>query len=225
MAGQYFYGYLLRVIQGSSPAMPPSLLYSVLADPGTVFRELGRSNGDIASQLQRYLPMLLLLPPVCAAFGGSVFGWRLGTSDPLYLGTGQSITISLLYLLTLCFGFFSTVLLARWMGHTYGAEKHGTEVPFEVYIGFFAVVCAPLGVASVAHLFPHVFFNLLVLIPVMIWCMALLYRGLPVVLGIPPERGMLMSSALVGWLLVAAVSLLGLSAGLWTAGLGPAIRV
>jgi hypothetical protein len=64
-----------------------------------------------------------------------------------------------------------------------------------------------------------------VLIPTVIWSMTLLYRGLPVVLHIPPERGMLMSSALVGWLLVAAVSLLGLSAGLWTAGLGPAIRI
>lgn len=36
---------------------------------------------------------------------------------------------------------------------------------------------------------------------------------------------MLMSSALVGWLLVAAVSLLGISAALWTAGIGPAIRI
>ena len=74
-------------------------------------------------------------------------------------------------------------------------------------------------------MFPHVFFNVLVMIPAVIWSMALLYRGLPVVLHIPPERGMLMSSALVGWLLVAAVSLLGISAGLWTAGLGPAIRI
>jgi len=218
-------GYLAPVSQECSPVKQPSLLYNVLIDPGTILRELGRTDTDIASQLQRYLPLLLLLPPVCAALGGNIFGWRLGTSDPLYLDAGQSITVSLLYLLALCFGFFSTVLLSRWMGHTYGAERNGDDVPFEVYTAFFTVVCAPLGLASVAHLFPHVFFNVLVLIPVMIWCMTLLYRGLPVVLGIPAERGMLMSSALVGWLLVAAVSLLGLSAGLWTAGLGPAIRV
>ena len=55
--------------------------------------------------------------------------------------------------------------------------------------------------------------------------MNLLYRGLPVVMKIPPERGMLMSSSLVGWLLVAFVSLLGISAGLWTYGLGPSVGV
>jgi len=46
-----------------------------------------------------------------------------------------------------------------------------------------------------------------------------------VVMKIPPERGMLMSSSLVGWLLVAFVSLLGLSAALWTYGIGPNVVV
>jgi hypothetical protein len=42
---------------------------------------------------------------------------------------------------------------------------------------------------------------------------------------IPPERGMMMSSSLVGWLLVAFVSLLGISVSLWTYGLGPSVGV
>lgn len=200
--------------------MQESLLYTLLSAPGTVLRELARDDGTGARAVGCCLPLLLLLPPLSAAIGGMAFGWRLGAAEPLYLDVAQSLSVSLLYLLALCFGFFSTVLLARWMGHTYGASA-----TFETCTALFTVVCAPLAVAGLAHLFPHVFFNLLVLIPAMIWCMTLLYRGLPVVFGIPPERGMLMSSALVGWLLVAAVSLLGLSAGLWTAGLGPAIRV
>lgn len=200
--------------------MKQRLSFSLLTDPGDTLLALARSDHARTQSVGRCLPLLLLLPPVCAAAGGVMFGWRLGTSEPLYLGTGQTITVSLLYLLTLCFGFFSTVLLARWMGRTYGAAA-----PLEVYVAFFTVVSAPLAMASLAHLFPHVFFNIMAMIPALIWSMTLLYRGLPVVLHIPPERGMLMSSALVGWLLVAAVSLLGISAALWTAGLGPAIRI
>jgi hypothetical protein len=200
--------------------MSSNLLVTLLAEPGSLLRELGRADTDLAQRLQRHLPLLLLLPPVCAAIGGTLFGWRLGTAEPLYLEGAQGIAVSVLYLFVLCFGFFSTVLIARWMGSTYGAD-----VPFDVYLGLFTVVCAPLAVASLAHLFPQVFFNILVLIPALIWSMVLLYRGLPVALRIPAERGMLMASSLVGWLLVAAVSLLGLSAGLWTAGLGPAIRI
>jgi hypothetical protein len=82
-----------------------------------------------------------------------------------------------------------------------------------------------LAIASIAHLFPDVLVNVLVMIPTMIWSMYLLYKGIPIVLDTPPERGMLMASSLVGWLLVAAVSLLGISMGLWTMGLGPSLGV
>lgn len=200
--------------------MKSSLLFTLLGNPGKILLALAKSDTHLSAQVQRHLPLLLLLPPVCAALGGLLFGWRLGPSEPLYLDSSQALIVSVLYLLVLCFGFFSTVLIARWMGNTYGAEAR-----LEDYVAFFVVVCAPLAVAGIAHLFPQVFFNVLVLIPCLIWSMVLLYRGLPVVLRIPAERGMLMASAIVGWLLVAAVSLLGLSAGLWTAGLGPAIRV
>lgn len=195
-------------------------LWRVLFAPGAVLRELARDESTLATRLQYCLGLLILLPPLFSCIGGVSFGWRLGASEPLRLELEQGVIISFFYFLSLGFGFFSTVLIARWMGRTYGADA-----PLSVYFSFFTVVSAPLAVASVAHLFPHVFFNLLVLIPALIWCMALLYRGLPVVLQIPPERGMLMSSALVGWLLVAAVSLLGISVGLWTVGLGPAIRI
>jgi hypothetical protein len=70
-----------------------------------------------------------------------------------------------------------------------------------------------------------VFINILILIPTMIWSMYLLFTGVPLVLEITPEKGMLMASSLVGWLLVAAVSLLGLSMGLWTMGIGPFLGV
>lgn len=195
-------------------------LFSLLFDPGAVLRDLARADRARARAVRRYLPLLLSLPPVSAAIGGSLFGWRLGTPEPLYLDAGQAVTVSVLYLFALCFGFFSTVGLARWMGVTYGAVGS-----YRIYLAFFVVVCAPLAVASLAHLFPQVFFNVLAMIPAAIWSMTLLYRGLPMVLQVPPERGMLMSSALVGWLLVAAVSLLGISAALWTAGIGPAIRI
>lgn len=197
-----------------------TLLLKVILAPAELIRELARDNSQLPSRLQYYLALMLLLPPIFSGIGGVWFGWRLGASEPLVLDVVQSVTISFMYFLALCFGFFSTLIIARWMGATYGATA-----PLSVYFSFFTIVCAPLAVASVAQLFPHVFFNVLVLIPTVIWCMVLLYRGLPIVLQIPPERGMLMSSALVGWLLVAAVSLLGISVGLWTVGLGPAIRI
>jgi hypothetical protein len=51
--------------------------------------------------------------------------------------------------------------------------------------------------------------------------MFLLYRGLPIVLKTDPRRGMLMASALIAYLLVAWVSLIGITAVLWSRGIGP----
>lgn len=196
------------------------LLGRMLLNPATVFREVAHQETPVAMAALPLALSLLLLPPIAAAIGGSQFGWQLGTPEPLLLTNEQTVLVSVLYWLLLCFGFFSTVLLARWMGVTYGADAG-----LLTYIALFTVVCAPLSLASLAHLYPNVVFNVLVLLPALIWSMALLYRGLPVVLRIPGERGMLMASAIVGWLLVAMVSLLGLSVGLWTLGLGPAISV
>ena len=55
--------------------------------------------------------------------------------------------------------------------------------------------------------------------------MYLLYKGLPIVLGTGPERGMLMASALIAYLLVGAVTVLGLTVALWASGIGPSIGV
>lgn len=170
--------------------------------------------------LTRFALWLLLLPPLFSWIGGYTFGWRLGAAEPLMFPAATLTLISLAYFVILVFGFVSTAMISRWMAVTYGASNAAG-----LHFALIGVVGQPLALASAAHLFPDVFFNVLVMIPAMIWSMYLLYTGIPVVLGIPPERGMLMASSLVGWLLVAAVSLLGLTMGLWVAGIGPALAV
>ena len=197
------------------------MLFAVLHTPGKVFNDIARGDTRVIGAVQRLTFLFLVLPPVCAWIGSTLFGWRLGTANPLYFDNTARVIISFFYADALVVGYLTTVLLARWMARTYGGE----QVPTESLFAFFTVVCAPLSIASIAHLYPQIFFNVLVLIPCIIWAMTLLYRGMPVIMKIPPERGMLMSSSIVGWLLVAFVSLLGLSAGLWTYGLGPSIGV
>ena len=196
------------------------LLFKALYEPKIVFAKLAEVDPAPLRILFRYSLWLLLLPPLCSFIGASQFGWRLGAGTPLYMGTGTLLLISLGYLFILFFGLVTTALISRWMADTYGANAS-----FGRHVALITIVGEPLAVASVAHLSPDVFFNALVLIPTTIWAMYLLYKGIPIALGIPPERGMLMASSLVGWLLVAAVSLLGISMSLWTLGIGPLLGV
>lgn len=196
------------------------LIVRILFSPTAVFNELSETRPEPHSVFFRYLVWLAVLPPLFAYIGAANFGWRLGAADPLYLDSGSLTLVSLAYFFALLFGFVSTAIVAQWMAGTYGARGS-----LGIHFALVVIVAAPLVVGSAIHLFPDVFINVLVLIPTLMWCMYLLYKGLPIVLKIDAQRGMLMASALIGYLLVAAVSLLGLTVGLWSSGIGPLIGV
>ena len=196
------------------------LLFRILFKPTEVFEELSDTRPDPHLVFFKYFIWLAVIPPVFAYIGAANFGWRLGAADPLFVPSGELALVSVGYFFTLLFGFVSTAIVAQWMAATYGA-RHSLGIHFALV----TILAAPLVVGSAVHLFPHVFINIVVLIPTLIWSMYLLYKGLPIVLKISPERGMLMASALIGWLLVAAVSILGVTVGLWQRGIGPSIGV
>lgn len=196
------------------------LLIKSLYQPTLAFEELAKTDPSPFKVLIHYSIYLLILPPIFSLIGAANFGWRLGAAEPLRLPMETLLLVSVAYFCVLSFGLISTAVISRWMASTYGASTSLGR-----HVALITIVGEPLAVASIAQLYPDVFVNILVLIPTMIWSMYLLYKGIPIALDTPPERGMLMASSLVGWLLVAAVSLLGLSVGLWTLGVGPLLGV
>lgn len=196
------------------------LLFKSLYQPMEAFQRLSETEPSPLGVLFRYSLWLLILPPAFSLIGAANFGWRLGAAEPLMLSRQALLLVSSGYFLVLVFGLLSTSLISCWMASTYDASTSlGRHVALVTIVG------EPLAVASLAHLYPDVFVNILVIIPTMIWSMYLLYKGIPLALGITSEKGMLMASSLVGWLLVAAVSLLGISMMLWTLGVGPLLGV
>lgn len=192
-------------------------LATVLFRPKRVFEALAAADPSAPRVFFGFALWLGMLPPLFAYFGTMRFGWRLGV-EPVFLPRTTVLAISAAYFVALLFGFLSGAVVARWMAITYDASQSLGRC-----LALMAIVGAPLAVGSVVHLYPHGFFNILVLVPVLIWCMYLLYRGLPIVLGTSPNRGMLMASALIAYLFAAFVSLLGITVALWGSGIGPLI--
>jgi hypothetical protein len=192
-------------------------LATVLFRPKRVFEALAAADPSAPKVFFGFALWLGMLPPLFAYFGTMRFGWRLGV-EPVFLPRATVLAISAAYFVALLFGFLSGAVVARWMAITYDASQSLGRC-----LALMAIVGAPLAVGSVVHLYPHGFFNILVLVPVLIWCMYLLYRGLPIVLGTGSNRGMLMASALIAYLFAAFVSLLGITVALWGSGIGPLI--
>jgi Yip1-like protein len=192
-------------------------LGKVLFRPSASFADVAERAVSPVAVFFGFALWLGLFPPLFAFIGTMTFGWRLGV-EPLFLPVQTAFAVSAAYFVLLLFGFFSAAIVSRWMASTYGADDSlGRSVALMAMVG------APLAVGSVAHLYPNAFINVIVLVPILIWSMYLLYRGLPVVLKTDPGRGMLMASSLIAYLLVAWVSLLGITAVLWSRGVGPRI--
>jgi len=188
--------------------------------PEKAFAELSYARISPSEIFFKYAIWLLLCPPLFLWLGGFLFGWHIGAEEPVYLDQKELLIASSLYFVALLFGFFSTTLISRWMADTYGATTS-----LAVHMALISIIGAPLAIISAIHLFPHIVLNLLAIIMALAWSMYLLYTGLPVVLKTSGEKGMLMASALVGWLLVASVSLLGITLLAWVSGLGPLLGV
>ena len=198
----------------------PLLIFRLLLKPNEVCQVLANTKPSASSVFFGISIWLIALPPVFAYIGSSSLGWRLGAGEPLMLPGSTLASISFVYFAAILFGFVSAALLSRWMSYEYGA-RHSLGIHFAMI----TVVGTPLVVGSVVHLYPDAFINVIVFVPAAIWSMYLLYRGLPVVLQTTPEQGMLMASALIGFLLVAAVSLLGITVVLWGHGIGPSVGI
>jgi hypothetical protein len=192
-------------------------LGSVLLRPTAVFNDIAEQDPSAVAVFFRCALWLGLFPPLCAYLGTTWFGWRLGVT-PLFLPESTVLAIAGAYFVLLLVGFLSAAYVSRWMAATYGADTS-----FGRSFALITLVGAPLMVGSIVHLYPHAFINALVLVPALIWSMYLLYRGVPVALKTDPARGMLMSSSLIAYLLVAWVSLLGITVVLWSRGVGPRI--
>jgi hypothetical protein len=196
------------------------LILRLLFQPNTVFKLLADLRPSPTAVFLKIALWFGIMPPLFAYFGAVNFGWRLGTIEPLYLPQNVLLGISVAYFFALLGGFISTAIVSRWMASTYGA-RHSLGIHFAMI----SIVGAPIALGSIIHLYPDVFINMLVLVPAILWSMYLLYRGLPIVLHTTPERGMLMASSLIGYFLVALVSLLGITVVLWSHGIGPTLGV
>ena len=162
--------------------------------------------------------LLGLIPPLCAFFGADNFGWRLGAGAPIPVSAELAAAVSAAYYLFLLGGFVFAALLMRWMAPTYAARQD-----LESHAVLLAAAGAPLMLGGIAHLYPQLAVNLMLLIPAMMWSAAILYAGLPIVLQTSADRGMLMATSMLGVFFVAACALLTLAVFLWTLGIGPDI--
>ena len=126
--------------------------------------------------------------------------------------------------LKLVAAFYAAMMLAlagigltiHWMAGTYGSIASFTRG-----YAIAAYGATPLFIAGPFGFYPLLWLDMSLGILAVSWAVYLLYTGLPVVMGVPADRGFLYASAVIAVCLVFLMAMMGATVILWDMGFMP----
>lgn len=163
-----------------------------------------------------YTLLMALLPAIAWYHGTTSVGWRIGDGDAIRLTPESAITIVVLFYITMVASIVAIGYMIHWMAATYGANS---SIAKGIMIAGFTAT--PLFLAGAVGFYPMFWLDLTLGLIAVSYALYLLYKGIPIVLHIPEERGFLFASAVLAVCLVILMTIMGGSVILWDMGAAP----
>jgi hypothetical protein len=192
--------------------------FGLLTRPSAQWRTIADLPEDSFRTLLLYPCFLAILPAVAWYYGTSRVGWTVGDQgETIKLTVESARQITILFYLAMLGSVAVIGYFVHWMSDTYGADSSLTKG-----IVIVGLTSTPLFIAGLVGFYPLLWIDLLIGVAAVSWSVYLLYLGIPIVMGIPEERGFLFSSAVVGVALVILICMMVGSVILWDYGAAPA---
>ncbi len=191
-------------------------VWGLFAHPQEEWLEI---RSEARANRNRYLSHLLLLaaiPAICAYIGATKVGWQYVPGQTGLLTEQSAMAMACAAYLAMLGATFFIGFFVHWMAHTYG-----TTPSMRKCIIFAAYNATPMFVAGVLALYPSLMLTILGIAAAASYSVYLLYLGIPIMMGIPKERGFLFSTSVLAVGLVVLVSMLAGTVIVWGMGFGP----
>ncbi len=199
--------------------MPLVHIVGLFFDAPATWKRIHERQYSTGAVFFMHTALLALVPAICGYFGTTQVGWEIGPNIHK-LTASSAAGIALAYYLAMLGGALSVAWMTRWMSETYGASQ-----PFSQCLALASMAATPLFLVGALQSYPVLWINLLAGLPALGFTVYLVYTGVPIVMEVPPERGFLFSSAVMGFWLVALVALLVITVLLWGSGFAPAFTI
>jgi hypothetical protein len=193
-----------------------SYLPGLLLSPKSTWQAIREDSISVSEVFSQYVVILALIPPVAGFVGTTQVGWQLGFGDPIKLTMGSALVIAVLFYFAILAAVGVVGKAIYWMANTYGAEPSLADC-----IVLAAGTSTPLLLVGVLMFYPMLLLIFLVGLLALAMAVYLLYVGVPIMMGIPEDRGFLFSSSVVTFGLVAFVAMLAITVILWGLGIAP----
>ncbi|MED5524118.1 Yip1 family protein [Gallaecimonas pentaromativorans] len=187
-------------------------IWGFYAHPKDQWHQLDQQQtGPVRSLL--HLLLMALIPASSAFYSVSEIGWQRWDGGQVRLLKSHALLMtSSIYLLLI-----GTVLLQAWLAKWMASNLHA-QASFLQTLELVVFTVTPLFMVGLALLYPAPWFVILAGLAGAVYAIYLMYLGVPIMMRIPHERGVIFANALVTLGLVLLVTLLGVMGLIW--GLG-----
>ena len=191
--------------------------WRLLVRPTQEWHAISQANTSTRSRLLMYLLILAATAPLSLYFGTTVVGWSLpGSKDVTYLTDASAALIAILMYLAIPATIGTVASFIHWMSGTYGVQPS-----FNRCLTFTIYTASPLLLGSVIGLTPSLWLVTFAILAMIACSTRLLFIGLPIMMGIPQERGVVFACSILCVALVVLVTAKVITVTLWKLGIGP----
>lgn len=189
----------------------------IFTDPIGAWRSLATRHTSVVSVFLAHTVPWALVPAVCWYFGVTEVGWQVGLEPKQKMTAESAFYICVLFYFAMLAGVLFLGYMIHWMAETYAAADSSIAKGVTIV----TYTATPFFLAGLLGLYPSLWIDIAVGSVVAAYCVYLLYVGVPIVMGVAPERGFLFASAVVAVALVSIVALMSATAILWDFGAEP----
>jgi len=184
-------------------------LIGILFSPRTTWSTLAQeSDSKIKSRLLLIL-LMAAIPPIGFYYGTTQIGWHSG-GELIKVSAASAIPLMVLFYFALVASVVIIGLMTHWMSKTYNAQSF--PIKGMVLVG---LANTPIFLAGLLAFYPIWWFDIFLATAACCYTIRLLYLGVPRLMKVPEDLGMLYASALFAVALVYAVVVLGATVILW----------
>ena len=193
-------------------------VWGLIFNPKGEWKSIKSERCTIGKCFRSHVLILAAIPAIAGYIGTTQVGWSFGGFEVHRLTTQSALQIAILTYLTMLVAVFSLGKAIHWMGQTYGSRQTLPQA-----IALAAYTATPLWLMGFFFLYPVLWINMLIGLPVLAYTVYLLFTGVPVMMSVSRERGFLFASAVLAVGLVMLIAVLGAMAMLWSMGIGPEV--
>ena len=185
-------------------------ILGIIFKPDETWQSLASNSAEYIKARLLLVLALAAIPAIAFYYGTTQVGWNVRGGEIVRITEASATPLAVLFYAAMVSTIVVIGLMCQWMSKTYNADSF--PLKGVVMVGY---ACVPVYLAGAAAVYPIWELDIVLATLACCYTIRLLYLGVPPMMNVPEDQGMLYASALFLVFLVYAVVILTATVILW----------